>query len=82
MVGVVVLLLILPLVSLDQSGRAGPLPIEGNELLCSLVYRSHPQLGCGALLQAAWVGAEGEMGEIWPDSVWSRAASPTERRTQ
>ena len=42
-------------------GRAGPLPIKGNKLLRSLGYQSNPQ---GALLQAEWHGAEGEVGRF------------------
>ena len=61
---------------LGLSGRAGPLPINGNKLLGSLGHRSYPQ---GAPLQAELLGAEGEVGAIWSDSVWSRGASTTER---
>ena len=64
--------LLLSLLCLGLSGRAGPLPIKGNKLLGSLGYRSNPQ---GALLQAEWLGAEEEVGQIWPDSVWSRGTS-------
>ena len=32
------------------------------------------------MIQAEWLGAEGEVGTIWPDSVWSRGTSTTERR--
>ena len=70
------LLLLLLFCCLSPSGLAGPLPIEGNILLGSLGYRSNPQ---GALLQAEWLRAEGEVGAIWPDSVWRRGTSTTER---
>ena len=70
-------LLLLLLHCLSLSGQAGLLPIKGNKLLGSLGYRSNPQ---GVLLQAEWLRAEGEVGAIWPDSVWSRGTSTTERR--
>ena len=54
-------LLLLLLHCLSPSGRAGPLPIKGNKLLGSLGYRSNPQ---GALLQAEWLRAKGEVGAV------------------
>ena len=62
---------------LSLSGRAGPLPMRSNKLLGSLGHRSNSQ---GALLQAEWLRAEGKVGAIWPDSVWSRGTSTTKRR--
>ena len=61
---------------LSPSGQAGPLPNNGNKLLGSLGYRSNPQ---GGQLQAEWLRAEGAVGAIWPDSVFSRGTSTTER---
>ena len=49
------------LLSLGLSGRAGQLYIKGNKLLRSLGYRSNPQ---GEMLQAEWLGAEGEVGRF------------------
>ena len=53
---------------LGLSGLADPLPIKDHKLLCSLGYRSNPH---GALLQAEWLGTEGEVGTIWPDHLES-----------
>ena len=50
--------LLLLLLCLGLSGRAGP--------LLRVCHRSNPQ---GALLQAEWLGAEGEVGAIWPYSL-------------
>ena len=60
---------LLLLFCLGLSGRAGSLPIKDNKLLGSLGYWSNPQ---DALLQAEWLGAEGEVGAIWPTPfrVW------------
>ena len=70
--------LLLSLSCLSLSGRAGPLPIKGNKLCGSLGYRCNPQ---GALLQAEWLRA-GEVGVIWPDSVWGQGTSTMERHPQ
>ena len=67
--------LLILLLSLVLSGRVGPLPFKGNKLLCYAGHRSDPQ---GALLQAEWLGAEGEVGANWPYSVWGRGSSTTD----